>query len=459
MGAPMPKLTTRVPKYSRHKQRNLAFVRLDGKQRLLGPYDSIESRQKYDLLIAIWITNGRKLPADWRRRLDAGCSSKPSRTRESGSKPIESSIPLETTVGEIIAQYIPFAEEYYARNRTFEQAKQVCGCLRQRYERTPAVHFGPKQIYELRNQWVINGWGRKHANDMTTRVVAMFRWAAEKSASLDQRLRVPVSVWHALKTVRGLPKGRPLFSFESAVILDDVGQPIVPADGRISPPVDDSTVERTLKHLAQVPADMVRFQRATGCRPGEVRNVRPTDIDRTSAVWLYRPPQHKTRFVESDAGRVIALGENAQAILMPYLNRERSVYCFSPRDSELNRRRQLGEVRSTPLTCGNKPGSNRVSNPRRQPGEVYTVSAYNKAIKRAVARANAEAAPDTAAAIQPWSANQLRKAYALEIREADGLGLDHSQVVLGHKQRATTEKWYAKNRADEKAIEVARRIG
>ena len=53
----------------------------------------------------------------------------------------------------------------------------------------------------------------------------------------------------------------------------------------------------------------------------------------------------------------------------------------------------------------------------------------------------------------------IKKAYALEIREAEGLGLDHSQVVLGHKQRATTEKWYAKNRADEKAIEVAKRIG
>ena len=183
MGAPMPKLTTRVPKYSRHKQRNLAFVRLDGKQRLLGPYDSIESRQKYDLLIAIWITNGRKLPADWRRRLDAESGSAPTKTKRSGgSKPIESSIPLETTVGEIIAQYIPFAEEYYAGNRTFEQAKQISGCLRQGYERTSAVHFGPKQIHELRNQWVIDGWGRKHANDMTTRVVAMFRWAAEKSA-------------------------------------------------------------------------------------------------------------------------------------------------------------------------------------------------------------------------------------------------------------------------------------
>ena len=116
-------------------------------------------------------------------------------------------------------------------------------------------------------------------------------------------------------------------------------------------------------------------------------------------------------------------------------------------------------MRKTPINHGNKTGTNRVAVAKRQPGESYTVSAYNKAIKRAVEKVNSVASNTGEARITPWSANQLRKAYALEIRNTEGLGLDHSQVVLGHKQRATTELWYARNQADEKAVDVARRLG
>ena len=207
-------------------------------------------------------------------------------------------------------------------------------------------------------------------------------------------------------------------------------------------------------------ADMVRFQRATGCRPGEVCSIRPCDIDTSTAdVWIYRPPSHKTRYVESDQGRVIAIGAKGQDILLPYLERGNLTTCFSPKDSERLRRSELNKARKTPLSCGNKIGSNRTAQPKRQPGESYSVSAYNKAIKRAIEKVNAIALSTGEEPIIPWSANQLRKAYALEIRNADGLGLDHSQVVLGHKQRATTELWYARNQADERAVEVAKRLG
>ena len=48
------------------------------------------------------------------------------------------------------------------------------------------------------------------------------------------------------------------------------------------------------RYLPTVVADMVRFQRATGCRPGEVCIVRPCDVDTTGDVWSYRPQSHKT---------------------------------------------------------------------------------------------------------------------------------------------------------------------
>lgn len=465
----MPRLSTRVPKFSRQKQRNLAFVRLDGKQRYLGHYDDPTSREKYDRLISIWIANGRKLPPDWKKKIELPSHpgkqtptgmiiEKPSVT-SSIQKPNEA-LSHETTIGEVIAEYVPFTEKYYGGNRTFEQIVQMAIVLRSTHERTAAAAFGPEHLHELRNNWVVGGWGRKHTNDMANRVVAMFRWAAEKSASPSSRLKVALHVWQVLKTVRGLAKGRPLFNFDGSILYDIDGQVIIPHEGKIPPPVDSETVNRTLKFLPTVVADMVLFQQATGCRPGETCQLRPQDVDRSSAdVWLYRPSTHKTEHVESDDGRVIAIGLAGQKILAPYFFREESAFCFSPRESEQKRRLTQNENRKTPHSCGNRVGSNRKSTPKRVAGEVYSVSAYNKAIKRAVEKANKQANNADAQKIEPWSANQLRKAYALKIRNEKELGLDHSQVVLGHKQRATTEKWYARNQAAVKAVEVAKKIG
>jgi integrase len=58
--------------------------------------------------------------------------------------------------------------------------------------------------------------------------------------------------------------------------------------------VEDSVVEATLPHLPTIVADMVRLQRLTGMRPGEVCSLRPCDVNKTDDVWLYIPDEHKT---------------------------------------------------------------------------------------------------------------------------------------------------------------------
>src|SRR3954467_567515 len=63
----MPKFSpTATPKYRKHKASGQAVVTLSGRDFYLGPYDSLESRSKYDRLITEWIANGRGLipPAD-----------------------------------------------------------------------------------------------------------------------------------------------------------------------------------------------------------------------------------------------------------------------------------------------------------------------------------------------------------------------------------------------------------
>ena len=57
----------RIPKYREQKSRGLAVVRIDGKDHYLGPYDSSESHEKYDSLIADWLKRQKDM---WEGRLD-----------------------------------------------------------------------------------------------------------------------------------------------------------------------------------------------------------------------------------------------------------------------------------------------------------------------------------------------------------------------------------------------------
>ena len=49
----------RPPKYTLHKPSGQARVRIDGKDHYLGPFNSAESRQRYDELIARYLTSSR----------------------------------------------------------------------------------------------------------------------------------------------------------------------------------------------------------------------------------------------------------------------------------------------------------------------------------------------------------------------------------------------------------------
>jgi integrase len=92
-------------------------------------------------------------------------------------------------------------------------------------------------------------------------------------------------------------------------------------------PVPDDVVDATLPHVPSIVADMVRFQRLTGCRPGEVCQIRPCDVDRSGEVWQYRPKSHKTEHHGRE--RIIYIGPQAQAVLLPYLLIDSQAHCFS----------------------------------------------------------------------------------------------------------------------------------
>lgn len=139
------------------------------------------------------------------------------------------------------------------------------------------------------------------------------------------------------------------------------------------------------------------------------------------------------------------IGPRGQEILLRYLARDLEAYCFRPADSEAKRRAALHATRKTPLSCGNRPGSNRRRTPRKLLGDSYTTSSYRRAIARGCDKAFLHPTLDGVpvakmtvpqiAEFRRWQSdhcgapNQLRHAAATEVRRAFGLEAAQSSSV------------------------------
>jgi integrase len=399
----MPKLTKAVPKYRKHRASGQAVVTIAGRDHYLGPHGTKASRIEYDRVVTEWLANGRH--------------------------PITTPEDTPTLmVGELLARYWKFAKVYYRKDKqpsgTLQHIKVVMRLLRQSYGRTAVVEFGPLAYKAIRQKMVEAGHSRGYVNRQCGHLVRVFKWGVGEQV-------VPPTVYHALQAVPGLKKGRTEAPDYSPVL-----------------PVPEAVYQATLPYMPAVVADMTRFQRYTGCRPAEVCIVRPIDVDTSADVWVYRPESHKTEHLGRE--RIIMIGPKAQKVLRPYLLRAAESYCFSPMDSERKRRAECHEARTTPLSSGNRPGTNRKRSPKRTAGEKYTTDSYRRAIVRAVELANEERAKQQESPLPTWGPNRLRHSAATEIRRK--YGLEAAQVVLGHAKADVTQV-YA-----ERDVELARRV-
>jgi integrase len=401
----MPLLKRATPKYRRHRASGRAVVTINGHDHYLGPYGSKASKVDYDRIISEWLAAGRFVP-------------------QSDS----------LTINELCLRYFKFAQSYYVPGGGLAGLKCAIRILRRLYGDTLAGDFGPLALKVVREKMVAAGQSRRYINGNTDRLRNMFRWAVAEEL-------LSATVLHALQAVPGLRKGHTQ-AREPAPVL----------------PVAEETVDATLPYLPQVVADMIRFQRLTGCRPGEVCQLRPGDVDRSKEIWEYRPAHHKTE--HHGKVRTIYIGPQAQAVLRPYLLRDAEGYCFSPRESELKRHKEMRAARKTPV----QPSQvNRRKRRRlRSPADHYGKDAFNRAIRRGVDKANEaivkaakESGVEDPQLIANWHPNQLRHSRATEVRRQ--FGLEAAQVVLGHS-RADVTQVYAE-RDTSLAVEVMRKIG
>ena len=413
----------------------------------LGDYGTPRSREQYHRLIAEWEAAGRRFPAAFIE--DPGAAD-----------------PHALTIAEVVRDFYRWAEQSYDEGE-YRSFVVLLRLLLKFYGRTPAAEFGPKKLRLLREEMIRGDrtekpprrpWSRKYINQQVQRIRRVFKWAAAQEL-------VPVTVHQALCTLEPLKRGR-----TSAREHPRVG------------PAPSDMVDAVRPFLSKPVRGLVELQLLTGARAGELIELRVCDveIDRQTGVWSYWPLRHKNAHREHE--RVIYFGPRAQDILQPFLtDRDETDYLFSPTEAEEDRREERHAKRTTPLSCGNRPGTNVVEIPERSPGEQYTTNAYRRAIEYAcryafppppeLARRKEEKVKDWHARLKKerkWEAlkawyrehrfhpHQLRHNAATNLRRE--FGLEAAQLTLGHASAIVTDAVYAE-RDRTKVIEIMRRIG
>jgi integrase len=218
---------------------------------------------------------------------------------------------------------------------------------------------------------------------------------------------IPPEIYQGLMTVSGLLPGR------------DGVRETTPVK-----PVPEDHVAAVLPLVSKPIRAIIELQNLTGMRPGEVTAMRGMDLDRTGAVWIYRPGRHKTQ--DHNGTRVFPLGPQAQSILRPWITENPTAYLFSPATAVAARNAARRRDRKTPMTPSQARRTPK-RHPRRAPRERYDKNAYGQAILRACKKAG----------IPHWHPNQLRHNVATRVRQR--YGIEAASQVLGHRSAATTE--------------------
>jgi integrase len=438
----MPKLNGRLPHYRLHRASGQAIVTLNGHDHYLGPHGSQTSIDAYDQLVAEWLTAGRRAV----------------QSEQSQSAP---------TIDHIILAFWQHAQVHYRRRNgtatsELENFRQALRPLRRLYGATSPLHFGPKALKAVREQMMSQDWCRGNINKQISRIKSVFRWAVEEEL-------IPVEIHQALLAVKGLQRGR-----TTARETDPVK------------PVPEGQIESVKPFVSRQIWALIQLQLLTGARVGELLRLRGIDLKTSEQVWTADLEEHKT--AHHGRNKRIYFGPQAQEILKAFVrDRPLNQFLFNAKEAAQEHRQERHLNRKTALSCGNVPGSNRQSAPKRSPQDCYTVDSYRKAIVRACDSASP---PSESLArrkvrgsrglrwesisewrsrlgcdrwaelcvwreMHRWCPLQLRHNAATFIRRE--FGIDLARVILGHRSVTTTEIYAEID--DQKAVNIMQKIG
>lgn len=376
----MPRPRNALPSYLLHKKSGQARVRIEGRDYLLGPYGSAESRVRYGEVIAQFASG---LPVDpW------ADSKKSASGRDSGP-----------SVAELILSFLRHAETHYIKNGkpTSEQEliRSAVRPLRELYGLAPAKDFGPLALKAVRAKLVESGLCRNTVNIHVSRIRHVFRFAVADEL-------IPVEVLTRLEAVEPLLAGR-----------------TKAPDHRPRTAVAQGKIDAVRGQIGPLVRDLIDLQVLTGARSGELLTLTTSMIDRTTEVWSAKLADHKT--VHHGHRRTLHFGPRAQLILKKYLAADpvkplftitRGAYCRAI-------------IRGCERAFGMPQQLRRISK------DLSTAEREKR--RRLAAEWRAE---------HCWTPHWLRHTAATRIREQRGI--ESTQALLGHSAAAMTEHYSSK---------------
>jgi integrase len=411
-------MSFRTPKYRLHKGSGQALVQLKGERIYLGKYNSEESKEEYRRPVAEFLASGQ-----------------PPKNNGSG----DADQLLLLLINDLILTDWQFAKAHYIKDgkptTTLDGIRSALRPLRRLYGGTPAGEFGPKKLKTIRHHLIEVGNSRGVVNKRIGQIKRAFKWA------VAEELVSPV-VYHGLQAVTGLTFGR-----SAARETEPVR------------PVPDLHVAIILPFVSPHVAAMIKVQRLSGMRAGELVLMRTCDIDTSGDIWVYEPADHKNRW--RGHRKQIPLGPEAQRILTPFMGRDPQAFIFSPLESEKwrleNRPPYHGQMRKTPvypseLRRREKEKAARRSHrkPKRPKRGRYDTNSYRRALNYGFKKAK-----KAGFVIPHWHPHQLRHNRGTEVRKK--FGIEAAQVSLGHARADVTEVYSERNL--EQARQVAREMG
>ncbi len=398
-----------IPSYRLHKRSGQAVVSFPlggGQYRdyYLGQHGTRQSSPaswaEYDRLVAEWLANGRCLKTE----ADPGM-----------------------TVSEVLDAYWRFAQGHYRKidpdtgqptpTTQLQRVRYALDPVLELYGSTEARRFGPLALKAVRQHLVSRGLARSQVNSLAGCIKRAWAWAVSEEL-------VPPSISEALRTVRGLERGRTEAREPDPV--EPVPEALIaPVQALVLPPV----------------RDLIELQLLTAMRPGEAVRIRPADIDRSGDVWVYRPATHKT--AHHGHARTIFLGPRARTLLGPYMVRDPASYCFSPAEAMTARLKELGQA--VRIRCGKR----------------YRVDTYTHAIRRGCDRAFPPADGLPEAELAAWRKAHRWRPHRLRHNAATRLvaefGWEVARVILGHRTLSVTRIYAAED--FQKVVEAVRKSG
>jgi len=373
----MARPANNIPSFRRHSNGTLCTK--IGSETLYWGNDEADAQQAYDSFLLAWLSNGRQIPEQYLNRglTIAGV--------------------LETWWDRHV-----IGKNRYVKNRIGPDGSEVTAPTTERGVFRNVINdfsklFGHRSVEALSSTMVLEwrdllaekGLVRTGVNARIRRLKTILRWC-------NSRELLPIGAFERIRDLESLPIGSGEAEDEQAIVA-----------------IEAETFETTVQHLTlrvrTTVESMMRLQRSRGMRPGEVCAMRLCEIDRTGAVWLYRPRDHKLAHKGID--RVIALGEPEKRLLEPFLEG------LEPGEFVFKTRTGLG----------------------------YSVNAYRHAIHASCKRAG----------IECWSPNRIRKLGLTEAAQRGGIRL--AQQLAGHQDLRTTETSYVVTGHDLAIADAQRR--